>query len=112
MTTAIVTKERGCRLYLQPVIMRLDWDGWFRGLIGAIVSGGASSVSAGFGATVLDPGHDLNIFKLMAVTFGFSAFISLMKYLQVTPVPVPEPPEPAPVTPPVAPVITSPAAIR
>jgi hypothetical protein len=65
----------------------LDWGGWLKGLIGALVSGGAGSVASGFGASIADPAHDINIFKVMAITFAFSALISLMKYLQLTPVP-------------------------
>ncbi len=68
----------------------LDWSGWLRGVIGAFISGGAASVGAGFAAMKLDTAHDLNIFALMAVTFLFSGLISLMKFLQITPVPGPE----------------------
>jgi zinc transporter ZupT len=77
-------------------LTRLDWSTWTRGLIGAVVSGGAGSVASGFGATILDKSHDLNIFKLMAITFAFSAVISLAKFLQTTPVPEPPAPPAAP----------------
>jgi len=66
---------------------RLDWSGWFRGIVGALVSGGAGSVSAGFAAMKLDKGHDLNVFALMGITFLFSGVVSLAKFLQTTPVP-------------------------
>jgi hypothetical protein len=68
-------------------VQRLDWDGWFRGLIGAFLSGGAGAVSSGLGANYLDKAHDLNIFKLMGITFLISATFSLAKFLQTQPVP-------------------------
>ena len=70
----------------------LDWGGWIRGFVGALISGGASSVASGFGASVLDKSHDINIFKLMALTFLFSGVISLAKFLQTQPVPAPKAP--------------------
>lgn len=75
-------------------VTRLGWGTWIRGLIGAAVSGGASAVGSGFAAMKLDTAHDLNVFALMGWTFAFSALISLAKFLQVTPTPVPEPPAP------------------
>ena len=72
----------------------LNWSGWLRGLIGSAVSGGAGAVSSGFAATILDPSHDLNVFKLMGFTFLFSAVISLAKFLQTAPVPEPDAPKP------------------
>jgi len=66
---------------------KLDWSGWIRGCVGALISGGASSISAGFGAQILDKGHDLNILHLMGITFVISGVVSLAKYLQITPVP-------------------------
>jgi hypothetical protein len=77
-------------MQMLTTITRLDWSGWVRGLIGALVSGGAGSVASGFGARIADPAHDINIFKVMAITFAFSSVISLMKFLQLTPVPMPE----------------------
>jgi hypothetical protein len=73
-------------------VQRLDWGGWVRGFVGALVSGGAGAVASGFGASLADPGHDINIFKVMGFTFLISGVVSLAKYLQVTP--VPEPPKP------------------
>lgn len=69
---------------------RLDWNGWFKGCMGAIISGGAGAVGAGFGASLLDPGHDfvgLRLLELMASAFAFSGIISLAKFLQTHPTP-------------------------
>ena len=75
---------------------RLDWGAWVMGIWGAAVSGGAGAVSAGFGTMVMDPkdfnlgaGGSHHLFELMGICFGFSAFISLMKYLQTHPAPDP-----------------------
>lgn len=72
------------------VATKLDWSGWLRGAIGALISGGASSISAGFGATILDPMHDINIFHLMGLTFVSSGIVSLAKFLQTEPTPSPK----------------------
>jgi hypothetical protein len=76
-------------------VQRLNWGGWVRGLFGALVSGGAGAVASGFGASMADPGHDVNVFKVMGFTFLISGVVSLAKYLQVTPVPEPPPAPPA-----------------
>jgi hypothetical protein len=72
----------------------LDWSGWVRGFVGAIVSGGAGAVSSGSGGVILDPdkfnvtqgglGH---LLLLMGICFTFSGVISLAKFLQLHPVP-------------------------
>lgn len=74
---------------------KLNWTGWILGIWGAAISGGAGAVSAGFGTMIIDP-KDFNVasgfhhlFELMGVCFAFSAFISLMKFLQTHPVPDP-----------------------
>jgi hypothetical protein len=70
----------------------LDVEGWLLGLWSAAISGGAGAVSSGFGSVLLDP-SDFNLknpdklVKVMLVTFGFSAFVSLMKYLAMHPAP-------------------------
>jgi hypothetical protein len=71
---------------------KLDFQGWVRGVLGAFISGGAGSISAGFAANIADPAHDISIFKVMWITFLFSGIISLAKFLQTSP--VPEPPKP------------------
>jgi hypothetical protein len=72
-------------------VQRLDWGGWVRGFIGAIISGGAGAVASGFGASMADPAHDINIFKVMGFTFIISGVVSLAKFLQTSPVPAPAP---------------------
>jgi hypothetical protein len=79
------------------VATKLDWNGWIRGLFGALISGGAGAVGAGFGASILDPGHDLvggRLLALIGSSFLFSGIVSLAKYLQMHPVPE-EKPQPA-----------------
>lgn len=77
------------------VASKLDWSGWFRGLVGAFVSGGAGAVGGGVGAITLDP-MKFNLedgmgatFKLMGIAFAISAIVSLAKYLQTHPTPEP-----------------------
>jgi hypothetical protein len=78
-------------LAVVTAVQRLDWAGWVRGFVGAIVSGGAGAVASGFGASMADPAHDINIFKVMGFTFIISGVVSLAKYLQTAPVPEPKP---------------------
>lgn len=72
---------------------KLKWADWFRGLIGAFVSGGAGAIGGATGATMLDPTKfNLNdglgvTMKLMGIAFVISAVISLAKFLQTHPVP-------------------------
>lgn len=79
------------------IVMNLSkfaWTDWFVGLWGATISGGAGAVSAAFGTMMMD-GKDFNLggggghklFDLMGICFGFSSFISLMKFLQTHPAP-------------------------
>jgi hypothetical protein len=70
-------------------IQRMDWTDWLRGVIGAGISGGAGSIASGVGASMADPAHDVNVFKVMWITFAVSAAISLSKYLALHPVPDP-----------------------
>ena len=72
---------------------KLDWSGWIRGIVGAIVSGGAGAVSSGLSVNIIDPEHfgiTSGLSHLLAVvttTFCVSALISLAKWLQTHPVP-------------------------
>lgn len=66
---------------------KLDWGGWIRGAVGALISGGAGAVSAGFATVMTDPMHDASLIKIMALTFAISGIVSLAKFLQITPVP-------------------------
>ena len=70
-------------------IQRMDWMDWLRGVVGAAVSGGAGSIAAGTAASMADPAHDINVFRVMWFTFAISAVVSLAKYLAVHPVPDP-----------------------
>lgn len=79
------------------VMGRLDWSGWWRGLIGAFVSGGAGAIGGATGGIMLDPAKfnlDVGLgmtFKLMGVAFIISAVVSLAKFLQLHPTPEPKP---------------------
>src|SRR5208337_4832109 len=73
---------------------KLDWGGWVRGVAGAFISGGAAAVGGGFGSIVADPEHFnvvnggfKHVMVVMGIAFLFSAIISLMKFLQLHPVP-------------------------
>jgi hypothetical protein len=73
---------------------KLDWGGWGLGIMGALISGGASALGSGVGSNVVDPEH-FNVLQggfhhmlaLMGVSFIVSAIFSLGKYLQTHPVP-------------------------
>jgi len=73
----------------------LDWESWVRGVLGAIISGGAAAVGGGFAAVVTSPSGDftpgqggtMHLLTLMGVAFLFSGIISLAKFLQLHPVP-------------------------
>ena len=70
----------------------LDVNGWLLGIWSAAISGGAGAISSGFGTILVDP-SDFNLqtpaklLKVMMATFGFSALVSLMKFLQMHPAP-------------------------
>jgi hypothetical protein len=73
---------------------RLDWSGWWLGIMGALVSGGAGAISSGVGVTVVDgqdPDHFIlkggHMIEVMAICFLVSAIISLAKWLQLHPIP-------------------------
>lgn len=76
------------------VASKLDWGGWVKGLIGAVISGGAGAVGSGISVTVLDKTHDINTLEVMGLTFLVSGAVSLAKYLQQHPVPDDIPPTP------------------
>lgn len=72
----------------------LDWGGWIKGLIGAIVSGGAGAFGGSLGAIVVDPstfnlhGHGLlDVLEVAGTAFVISASVSLAKFLQLHPTP-------------------------
>lgn len=69
----------------------LDWSSWTRGILTALIGGGAGAVSAGFGTMVVDP-KDFNIYTgkiylVMLATFCFSGIMSMMQYLHTKPIP-------------------------
>lgn len=84
---------------------RLDWRGWFLGIMSSVIAGGSGAVSAAFGTALVDwrdpdhfalqPGH---LFYTMAICFVVSGVIALMTYLHNHPIPGDEPATP-PVTP-------------
>jgi len=64
---------------------------WLRAFFGAGISGGAAALSTGVGGSLVDPDH-FNIhtgmlWKLVAGTFMFSAFVSTAKFLAIHPLP-------------------------
>jgi hypothetical protein len=75
-------------------LKHLDWRGWIRGVVSAVISGGAGAAGGVLGAIVADPEH-FNLagrglrdtLTVAATAFGVSAAVSLMKFLQTTPVP-------------------------
>lgn len=71
---------------------KLDWSGWFSGVAGAFISGGASAIAASAAVSVSDPSHDIvgwALLKVAAITFVISGAVSLAKFLQTHPVPEP-----------------------
>jgi hypothetical protein len=73
----------------------LDWAGWLKGVISAIVSGGAGAFGGSLGAIMADPEHfSMNtgsglhdVFTVAGYAFLVSAAVSLAKYLQTAPIP-------------------------
>lgn len=69
----------------------IDWTGWTRGLVAALIGGGAGAVTSGFGNIIVDP-KDFNIYtgKLWAVMgacFLINGVLSMMAYLHNKPIP-------------------------
>ena len=67
---------------------------WASGLVGAVISGGASAVTASTAITMMDPkdwspanGNGLHLLGLIGLTFVISAVVSLFKYLAQHPLP-------------------------
>lgn len=80
----------------------MDWKNWLHGLVAAFIGGGASAVSAGFSATLVDP-KDFNLSSglahmsvLMGTTFAVSGVLSAMAYLKQSPLPPVVSPVPVP----------------
>ena len=76
-------------------MLRLDWDKWIYGLVAAIVTGGASAVAGGFGASAIAPGQfnlaggdpSWNMLKLMALMFIVNGIAGAAAYLKQSPLP-------------------------
>lgn len=70
-----------------------DWGRWVHGLVGAGISGAASSLSSGVGATMLAPEtFNMNegfgkLIKMVAITATVSFIVSISKYLSQKPLP-------------------------
>jgi len=82
---------------LLAVASKLDWSGWFAGIGGAFVSGGASAIAVIAATSAYDPSHDMMgwvLIKAMAVAFVISGVVSLAKWLQLHPVPTTPPVSP------------------
>jgi len=80
------------------VAQKLNWAGWFTGIMGAFISGGAGSISAALGTMMVDPG-DFNfstglhkLLLVMLISFLIPGLTSMFKYLQLKPVPDAETP--------------------
>lgn len=74
-------------MQMLKVAGKLDWGGWIRGVIGAVISGGAASIASGISVTALDKSHDINTLEVMGLTFLVSGVVSLAKYLEQHPLP-------------------------
>jgi hypothetical protein len=69
----------------------LDFDGWFRGIFSAAISGGASAVSGAIVLPALDA-KDFNVYQAkfyvaIGALFTASALTSIFKFLSATPLP-------------------------
>jgi len=68
------------------------FEDWVRGLIGAAISGSANALSAGIAIPALDPSGDFAFFsplwwKAVITLGGIAGFVSMSKFLAVTPLP-------------------------
>jgi hypothetical protein len=74
--------------------MKLDWGHWLYGLFAALIGGGAGSISATYGASLIAPGQfgttgdaGWNSLKLVGFTFVASAVVAVAAYLKQSPLP-------------------------
>jgi hypothetical protein len=71
----------------------LDISNWARGLIAAVISGGAGAISGGLAVTLQDPGHyNLqnhlgNVMGIMGTAFVINGLIGAAMYLTKSPLP-------------------------
>ncbi len=73
--------------------MTLDWGHWLKGLMAALIGGGAGGVTNGISANLILPdqvnvhGGLRNMLWLMGVSFAINAALSAFFYLKQSPVP-------------------------
>jgi hypothetical protein len=73
---------------LKANVQKLNFSGWLIGLLRAVISGGANAVvSVIVVPQVVGPLDLKRMVTLAACTFGFAAFIDLMKFLATHPTP-------------------------
>lgn len=69
----------------------VDLTDWVRGLLGGLISGGASAVTGAFSAAVVDPKDfgllTSNSFKMMGVMFLFNGILGAAAFLAKKPIP-------------------------
>lgn len=71
----------------------LDLANWLRGLVAAIISGGAGAISGGLAVTLKDPNHyNLqdglgNVMSIMSTAFIINGLIGAAMYLTKSPLP-------------------------
>jgi hypothetical protein len=69
----------------------LDWSDWIRGLVSAVVSGGAGAVSAAFVTAAQDPAKmgigSLNSIELMFSIFFVTGLFNMFAFLRTKPIP-------------------------
>src|SRR5271166_3201450 len=73
------------------ILGTLDWGDWLRGLVAAVISGGASAVTSGVVVTMVDPQHfnagTSGFWKIVVAMFAANAFMGGMLFLRQNPVP-------------------------
>lgn len=68
---------------------KLAWGGWFYGIAGGFIGGGANAIVTGFSAAIDNPQHAdfTHLFRLMGIAFIFGGAISTAFFLQKSPLP-------------------------
>jgi hypothetical protein len=72
---------------------KVSLEAWLRGLLAAVIGGGASGVTAGIGANFLAPdrfnfaGGSLATLKLMGLCFLLNAALNMFFFLRQSPIP-------------------------
>lgn len=74
-------------------LSRNDWSRWFKGLVGAAISGTSAAISSGVSVSLIAPdkfnfNSELgNMIKMLLVTAGVAFVVSVTKYLKDKPMP-------------------------